>query len=218
MVEDSLSPSERRRENERRRVQYAKEAASFDREMGLGEKWIFGTEHRPWACSRATGHTLEVGIGTGLNLPYYPPEASLIGLDLSPEMLDLARRRATELGMTVELKEGDAQELPFPDQMFDTVISTYAMCSVPDEARTISEMRRVLRDGGRLILVDHIRSAVKPIYWMQRLLELSPSHIKGELTRRPLLHVRDAGFEILESDRLRVGIVERLVALKSEGG
>jgi ubiquinone/menaquinone biosynthesis C-methylase UbiE len=214
MAEDSLSSDERSSENERRRRRYAKEAPNFDKEMGFSEKWIFGSEHRSWACSQATGKTLEIAIGTGLNLPHYPRDVSLTGLDLSPEMLALARDRAAELGLTVELKEGDAQELPLPDQTFDTVICTYAMCSVPDEIRTISEMKRVLKDGGRLILVDHIRSDVRPIFWFQRLLELSPSHNKGELTRRPLLHVHAAGFEIQASDRLRVGIVERLVALK----
>lgn len=65
-----------------------------------------------------------------------------------------------------------------------------------------------------MILVDHIRSSVKPLFWLQRLMELSPKRNKGELTRRPLLHVQSAGFEILASDRLRAGIVERLVALK----
>lgn len=175
---------------------------------------LFGSEHRRWACSQATGETPEVAIGTGLNLPYYPSDVKLTGIDISSEMLAAARIRATELKIPAELEEGDAQDLPFPDATFDTVISTYAMCSIPDEVHTISEMKRVLREGGRLILVDHIRSSVKPIFWLQRLLELRPKRDKGELTRRPLLHVQAAGFEIQASDRLRAGIIERLVALK----
>jgi ubiquinone/menaquinone biosynthesis C-methylase UbiE len=214
MTEKRLSPSERAHENERRRRRYANEVSKYDKEMDLGERLLFGSEHRRWACSQATGETLEVAIGTGLNLPYYPPDVKLTGLDISSEMLAAARTRATELEIPVELEEGDAQDLPFPDQTFDTVISTYATCSVPDEVQTISEMKRVLKEGGRLILVDHIRSSVKPIYWLQHLLELSPKRDKGELTRRPLLHVQAAGFEIQASDRLRAGIVERLVALK----
>lgn len=139
--------------------------------MGFFERRVFGPEHRTWACSQATGDTLEVAIGTGLNLPHYPAEVRLMGLDLSPEMLELARSRAAQLGRTVELKEGDAQELPFHDASFDTVVCTYSLCNVPDETRAISEMKRVLRPAGRLILVDHIRSTVKPIYWFQRLVE-----------------------------------------------
>ncbi|MGH2826245.1 MAG: class I SAM-dependent methyltransferase [Actinomycetota bacterium] len=214
MTQKRLSPSERAHENERRRRRYAKEVSKYDKEMGLEERLLFGSEHRRWACSQATGETLEVAIGTGLNLPYYPSDVKLTGLDISSEMLAATRTRATELEIPVELQEGDAQDLPFPDGTFDTVVSTYAMCSVPDEIQTISEMKRVLKEGGHLILVDHIRSSVKPIFWLQRLLELSPKRHKGELTRRPLIHVRAAGFEIQAGDRMRAGIVERLVALK----
>jgi len=185
--------------------------------MGFFERRVFGSEHRAWACSQATGDTLEVAIGTGLNLPHYPADVHLTGLDLSPEMLDLARSRAAELARSVELKEGDAQELPFPDSCFDTVVCTYSLCNVPDATRTISEMTRVLKPVGRLILVDHIRSSVKPIFWLQRLVEAVTSRTEGEyMTRRPLIHVEAAGFEIYAHDRVRAGAVERLVAVKPD--
>ena len=109
----------------------------------------------------------------------------LTGIDLTPEMLVLARDRAADLGMPVTLCEGDAQELPFPDGMFDTVLSTYSMCSVPDEGRAVLEMKRVLKNGGRLILVDHVRGGVAPIYWIQRLMELAPSRGERELYPPP---------------------------------
>ena len=183
--------------------------------MGFCERRVFGSEHRAWACSRATGDTLEVAIGTGLNLPHYPSDVRLTGLDLSPEMLELARSRAAKLGRLVELKEGDAQALPFPDTNFDTVVCTYSLCSVPDEIRAISEMKRVIKPAGRLIFVDHIRSSVKPIFWFQRLLEAVTSRTEGEyMTRRPAEHVRDEGLDIQEQERMRAGVVERLVAVK----
>jgi ubiquinone/menaquinone biosynthesis C-methylase UbiE len=213
-VTEGLSPDERSRANERRRRQYAKEAPTYDEESDVTERWLFGREHRGWACSRATGATLEVAIGTGLNMANYGPEVHLIGVDLTPEMLALARSRAADLGRPVMLCEGDAQALPFLDGAFDTVLATYAMCSVPDERRTILEMKRVLKSGGRLILVDHVRSSVAPIYWIQRLMELAPSRHDKELTRRPITHVIDAGFTIDASDRLRAGVIERLVARK----
>ena len=127
-------------------------------------------------------------------------------------MLTLARARAVDLGIPVVFCEGDAQALPFRDRAFDTVVSTYTMCSVPDERRTVLEMRRVLGPGGRLILVDHIRSSVAPIFWIQRLMELAPSRHDNELTRRPIAHVLAAGFTIEATDRMRAGIIERLVA------
>ena len=183
--------------------------------MDFWERRLFGPEHRSWACSRAVGDTLEVAIGTALNLPYYPPGVRLTGIDLTPEMLANAEIRARSIGREIDLREGDAHELPFTDASFDTVVSTYAMCSFRDEVRVIAEMERVLRPGGRLILVDHIRSSVKPLYWLQRVYEFVPSRTKGEyMTRRPSLHVKAAGFEIAACDRLRAGVIERLVALK----
>jgi ubiquinone/menaquinone biosynthesis C-methylase UbiE len=201
-------------ENERRRRQYAREAPRYDRQTAFAERWLIGAEHRGWACSRAQGDTLEVAIGTGLNLAHYPDAVRLTGLDLTPEMLAIARRRSAELGRSAELCEGDAQRLPFPDRSFDTVVSTYSMCTVPDERVAILEMRRVLRSGGRLILVDHIRSDIVAIYGLQRLIELMPTKHDDELTRRPLEDVVAAGFSIEERDRLRAGVVERLVARK----
>ena len=215
MTEDRLAPAERTRANEIKRRVYAKEAPKYDREADFVERRLFGTEHRGWACSQATGATLEVAIGTGLNLGHYAADVRLIGLDLSPEMLALAETRAKEMGRTIGLTEGDAQDLPFADCSFDTVVCTYALCSVPDDARAISEMHRVLKPGGRLILVDHIRSSVLPILWVQWLYEFIPRRTKGEYaTRRPSVHVTAADFNVQARDRLRAGIIERLVALK----
>ena len=201
--------------NDTKRRVYAKEAPKYDREADLIERWLFGTEHRGWACSQATGDTLEVAIGTGLNLPHYPERVRLMGIDLSPEMLALAEARGKELGRRLRLTEGDAQDLPFADGSFDTVVCTYALCSVPDDAAAIAEMHRVLKPGGRLILVDHIRSSVMPIFWLQWLYEFIPRRTKGEYaTRRPSVHVLAPDFQIQSRDRLRAGIIERLAAVK----
>jgi ubiquinone/menaquinone biosynthesis C-methylase UbiE len=216
MTGASGTPAERTRAIEVKRRLYAKEAPKYDREADFTERWLFGTEHRGWACSKATGDTLEVAIGTGLNLPHYPPDVRLTGVDLSPEMLALAVTRAKEMGRTIGLTEGDAEALPLADCSFDTVVCTYALCSVRDDARAISEMHRVLRPGGRLILVDHIRSSLPPIFWLQWLYEFIPRRTKGEYsTRRPSIHVMAGDFRIQARDRLRAGIIERLVALKA---
>jgi len=86
MTRASGTPAERRRAIERKRRLYAKEAPKYDREADFTERWLFGTEHRDWACSKVAGDTLEVAIGTGLNLPLYPPDVRLTGVDLSPDM------------------------------------------------------------------------------------------------------------------------------------
>jgi SAM-dependent methyltransferase len=213
-VGGSLSPDERAERTRRWRRRYGDEAATYDRSADRWERLLFGTGHREWVCGRAHGRTLEIAIGTGLNVPLYGPDVRLIGLDLTPEMLALADRRGKDLGRHVLLCEGDAQALPFPDGTFDTVVSTYSMCSVPDLPLAIHEMRRVLVPDGRLLLLDHVRSSVAPILWLQRLMELRPGREGDELTRRPLDEVVAAGFVIEGSDRFRAGIVERLFARK----
>ncbi len=210
-----MSPRYRPSANEVKRRYYTREAQKYDQETDFWERWLFGSEHRSWACSRAVGDTLEVAIGTGLNLPHYPPGVRLTGIDLTPEMLAKAEIRARSISREINLQEADAQNLPFDESSFDTVVCTYALCSIPDEARAIAEMKRVLRPRGRLILVDHVRSTVKPLYWLQWIYEFVPSRTKGEyMTRRPALHVIAAGFEIEARDRLRAGVIERLAALK----
>lgn len=202
--------------NDKRRRAWAKRASGYDKSIGFFERRVFGRSHRPWACSRASGDVLEVAVGTGLNLRHYPSDARLTGLDLSPEMLEIARRRAGELGRTVDLWEGDAHDLPFPDGSFDTAVCTYSLCNIPVPEVALSEMRRVLRPGGKLVLVDHIRSSARPVLWLQKAVELFSRHFEGEhMTRRPAEHVERLGFEIAERQRLGpTGIVERVVATK----
>jgi ubiquinone/menaquinone biosynthesis C-methylase UbiE len=215
MTRTSGTPAKRARAIEVKRRLYAKEAPTYEREADFIERWLFGKEHRGWACSKATGDTLEVAIGTGLNLPHYPPDVPVTGVDLSSDMLAIAVTRAREMGQTVRLIEGDAEDLPFEDRSFDTVVCTYALCSVRDDASAISEMYRVLRPGGRLILVDHIRSSIPPLFWLQWLCEYIPRRTKGEYwTRRPSVHVMAGEFRMEARDRLRAGIIERLVVVK----
>jgi ubiquinone/menaquinone biosynthesis C-methylase UbiE len=132
------------------------------------------------------------------------------------EMLKIARQRSVELARDIDLREGDAHQLPFGDGSFHTVVCTYSLCNIPDPKRAVSEMRRVLRPGGKPILVDHIRSAVKPIFWFQKLIEFFSMRLEGEhMTRRPLKYVEEIGFDIIQRDRLGpANVVERLVALK----
>ncbi|MFD1150961.1 class I SAM-dependent methyltransferase [Saccharothrix hoggarensis] len=189
-------------------------AHRYDRDIGVFEKVQFGGG-REWVCTQAAGDVLEVAIGTGLNLPHYPSDVRLTGLDLSPGMLAQARARADHLGRDVTLVEGDAQSLPFPDAHFDTVVCTLGLCGVPDDRAAIHEMHRVLRPGGRLLLLDHVGSHHRVILFGQRLLErLTLRMIGDHQTRRPLPLVEQAGFTVRRRERLKLGTVERLAAVK----
>jgi ubiquinone/menaquinone biosynthesis C-methylase UbiE len=212
----SLSGEDRARQNARNRRAWSKQADHYDTQIGWWERRFFGEDHRPWACGFATGKVLEVAVGTGLNLPFYGEGLDVVGIDLSPDMLVIARRRALEAKREVDLREGDAHAIDFADETFDTVVSTYSLCNIPDPEQALSEMQRVLRPGGRLILVDHIGSSVKPILWFQKLVEPLSIRFGGDhLTRRPSLSVERHGFEIIERERFARGVVERLVATKT---
>ena len=197
---------------ERQRRVWDKRAPMYDRSMGLMEKLLFG-DGRAWVCSQASGEVLEVAVGTGRNLPFYPQGIRLTGLELSEAMLTIARRRAEELSQEVELLQGDAQALPFPDATFDTVVCTFSLCSIPDDRKAVAEMKRVLRPGGRLLLIDHVPSTTRLLRDIQWLLEQVTVRLEGEhMLRRPLQHVQAEGFEIERAERLKAGIVERVLA------
>ena len=189
-------------------------APRYDRSMGLLERFWFDGG-REWLAARVSGKVLEVAIGTGRNLDYYPANVSVTGVELSPGMLAFARQRAADLGRTVDLYEGDAEQLPFGDDTFDTVVCALSLCSIPDPAAAIGEMRRVLKPGGKLLLLDHIGSSWWPIRALQWLVEQVTRRAAGEYwTRRPLPLVEAAGLEILETERLKAGTIERVAARK----
>lgn len=189
-------------------------AAGYDRQIAFFEKVWFGGG-RQWLGERAHGRVLEVAVGTGLNLPHYRPDTRVTGIDLSPAMLAIARHRAADLGRDVDLREGDAERLPFADASFDTVVCALSLCSIPDPAAAIGEMKRVLVPGGRLLLLDHVGSSWPPVYAAQWLLERLTIRIAGEhFTRRQLPAVTAAGFVVVERERRKAGTVERLHARK----
>jgi ubiquinone/menaquinone biosynthesis C-methylase UbiE len=199
-------------ETERLKRIWEREAPTYDRRMGFFERVLFG-DGREWVGSGASGQVLEVAVGTGRNFPFYPEGVRLTGIDLSPAMLQIARKRADELGVDADLREGDAQQLSFPDASFDTVVCTLSLCNIPDDRRAIAEMKRVLRPGGRLLLLDHVRASSKAWLAVQRVLEpLSWRFSRDHLLRRPLEHVLSEGFEVEQRERYKAGIVERLSA------
>jgi ubiquinone/menaquinone biosynthesis C-methylase UbiE len=190
------------------------QAPAYDREMAFLERVLFD-DGRAWVGAQAIGDVLEVAIGTGGNLPFYPPHVRLTGVDLSRAMLAVARCRAAELGRPVALHQGDAQALAFPDASFDTVVCTLSLCGIPDERRAVAEMHRVLRPDGRLVLLDHVAGAVWWVRALQWLIErVSLPTIGEHLRRRPVRQVRAAGFVIERRRRTKLGIIERLVARK----
>jgi ubiquinone/menaquinone biosynthesis C-methylase UbiE len=201
-------------ETERVRRIQDKEAPRYDRNMGFFDRVLFAGG-REWACSQVTGEVLELAVGTGRNLPYYPSDVRLTGIELSPQMLKIGRKRAEELRRDVDLRIGDAQALEFEDQSFDTVIITFGLCTIPDDRGAATEAYRVLRPGGRLVLVEHVRSPSLLVRAVQRALDpLAVRFAADHLLRDPLDYLGNVGFEIESVERLKWGIVERVRARK----
>ena len=170
---------------------------------------------RRWVGARAAGAVLEVAVGTGLNLPHLPVDITLTGLDVSGPMLSAARAKAQDSGRAVTWVEGDAEQLPFPDSHFDTVVCTFAMCGFPDYERALAEIVRVVRPNGRILLADHVVSTNPLLHGAQWLLEAVTKRTNGEhWTRRPLPKLERMGVQIVNSDRLHFGIIEHLHARK----
>jgi ubiquinone/menaquinone biosynthesis C-methylase UbiE len=197
---------------------YEKTASRYDRQIESFERLMLA-DGREWVCSQATGEVLELAVGTGRNLRHYPLEVRLTGVELSPAMLALAEREAAAIGRQVELREGDAQALPFGEEHFDTVTCTLSLCKIPDHGAAIREAHRVLRPGGCLILLEHVRSPIGPVRAIQRLLEpLFLRFGQDHLTRDPVDDLEPAGFESDRIIRLKWGIVERAIARKPNRG
>ena len=189
-------------------------APRYDRDTGFYDLLLLG-DSRSWVCSQASGQVLEVAIGTGRNLPFYPRGIQLTGIDFSPSKLDIAHGRAAEVGVDITLIEADAQHLPFADHQFDTVVCTLALSSIPDPAAAINEMHRVLRPGGQLLVVGHVASPHRVVRADQRRLERLSIRLAGDhQTRQPYPKIVAAGFTIDRREHFRAGIIERVRALK----
>lgn len=193
------------------RACYDRRAATYDWEMAIAEPMI--ARWRQWIWERVRGpRVLEIGVGTGRNFPYYRPEWEITAVDLSEQMLERARRKARRLGLKVHLLPMDAQFLAFPDASFDTVVATWVFCSVPDPVRGLREAYRVLRPGGRLLLLEHVRAADPLGRWMDLLDPLVVRWTGAHINRRTVENVRRAGFAIEAVHPALFGIVQRIVA------
>lgn len=194
---------------------YDRLSGAYDPGMRVFD-WLFAGAGRRWTCSQATGDVLEIAIGTGRNLPHYPAGVRLTGVDVSPKMLGIARQRADDIGMDVDLRAGDAQMLDFPDGSFDTVLSTLSMCTIPDERQAIREARRVLRPGGTFLLFEHVESPNPVVRSIQQLLDpLSVRFAADHLVRTPATILREEGFVIDHLERSRLGVIERISARRA---
>jgi phosphatidylethanolamine/phosphatidyl-N-methylethanolamine N-methyltransferase len=181
------------------RARYDRLAPFYDAMESFMERSVFG-ELRQQLWSRVFGERLlEVGVGTGKNMAYYPDTARVTGVDLSEGMLERAKRRARALGLEADLRLMDAQRLAFSDDTFDTAVATFVFCSVPDPCLGLRELGRVVKTGGDIWLLEHVRLN-RPV--SGRIMDLlNPFVVRvmgANINRRTVENVRAAGLVVDE--------------------
>ena len=181
--------------------------------MNLYDRWVLPPildlvmrqrplqKYRREVVADANGRVLEVGVGSGLNFPHYDKRVEIVfGIDPSPRLLAIARRRAAGAGVRAEFLQGSAAAIPLADNTIDTVIMTWTLCSIPDPLAALREIRRVLKPHGQLLFVEHGLSPESGIErWQHRLTPIW-GHVAGgcHLDRKMDDLIRSAGFAILK--------------------
>jgi ubiquinone/menaquinone biosynthesis C-methylase UbiE len=170
----------------------------YDPVMELPEN--LGLQQLHWeAFQGVKGRVLELGIGTGRNIPLYPATvAHLVGIDPDQAMLDQAAERARKVSLQVDLIAASAEDLPFEENSFDAVVATLVFCTIPDPVRALQEVRRVLKPDGGFHLLEHVKLKRQPIAWIQEKATPVWKYLAGgcHLDRNTLAMLQGVGFEV----------------------
>jgi ubiquinone/menaquinone biosynthesis C-methylase UbiE len=193
---------------------YDRIAPFFDALEGAMEKMLFGAwRQRLWSRVEP-GKVLEVGVGTGKNFPYYPAGAQIAAIDFSAGMLARARRKIGRQ-QSVDLRLMDVQHLDFPDNSFDTVIATFVFCSVPSPLQGLQEARRVLKPGGRLLLLEHVLSGKRLLATLMKVINpLVVALVGANINRDTVQNVHLSGFTEVRVDPSSGDIIKLIEARK----
>lgn len=199
------------------RARYERVAPLYDAMEVLAENRYARWRPQLWSSIRGPD-VLEVGVGTGKNMPYYPEYIVVTGIDLTPGMLSRARQRARNLNIKVKLEQGDIQDMAFPDATFSDVVATFVFCSVPDPILGLDEVARVLKPGGQLLLLEHMRSTNLIAGALMDALNPVVVRMTGaNINRRTVANVRHSKLQLERVDNMGLnGIFKLIIASKHQ--
>jgi ubiquinone/menaquinone biosynthesis C-methylase UbiE len=197
-------------------ARYQRIAPLYDLMEVLAERSYQSWRARLWSMVPGP-KVLEVGVGTGKNMPYYPKDVDITAIDLTPGMLDRARKRAAKLNISLELRLGDTQNLDFPGGTFDDVVETFVFCSVPDPMLGLKELARVVKPGGRVFMLEHVRAANAVLGTLLDVLNPVVVRMTGVNINRPTVeNVSRSGLQIEQVEDLGRGNIFKLIVARRD--
>jgi ubiquinone/menaquinone biosynthesis C-methylase UbiE len=198
----------------RTRRRYDRVAFLYDFIEAPMERMRFSTWRKRLQAGIKGERALEVGVGTGKNLAYYPEDVRITAIDLSPRMLVRTRRKVSKSHLSVDLQEMDVQRLDFADHSFDTVFATFVFCSVPDPVIGLRELRRVCKPEGKLLLLEHMRPHHPVLGFIFDVLNPMVIRMMGaNINRKTIDNIRQAGWQIKVEENLSSDIVKWIEAV-----
>jgi len=187
-------------------------AGSFDL-LSFGDDRRFGGYKRR-LFAKMQGKSLMVATGTGNDFKYFPPGQDIVGLDISPKMLEKAAPRAVGYPGTLTLREMDVCKLDYPDDTFDTVVTVCTFCSVPKPIVGLTELRRVLKPGGQILMFEHMRSGIAQFGVLLDMMTPLTRRLGPDLNRDTVGNVLKAGFRLRRVENVYLDIVRIIEAVK----
>jgi ubiquinone/menaquinone biosynthesis C-methylase UbiE len=193
---------------------YDEIAPQYEKKTWFDQHILGVARQRKQLMSAAHGKILDVACGTGLNFPLFPAGAEITAIDLSPRMLEIAQQKAASLNLNLQVKIMDAQRLEFADGSFDTVTSTLSTCTFPDPIQALREMKRVCREDGLVLLLEHGHSSLPWLasYQDRHVLNHYQQNAGCRWNQDPLELVKEAGLKIVSTKRFGLSMFHAIVA------
>lgn len=194
------------------KAKWDKASANFDLMAGYGPEKRWEPFKRALFSKMGEGRILFLAIGTGLDIPFFPPGRSITGIDISDGMIEKARARVAQYDGEIELQQMDVHDMPFEDDSFDQVFTSCTFCSVPRPIDGLKALRRVLKPGGELYMFEHTGSRYFPFNLMMNVMTPLSRRVGPEMNRTTVENVKAAGFHLEEVQHVFLDVVKTISA------